>query len=61
MPTAEDDWMEWLSDGHNVIKDWEAQSQRSLLSVADAAILAERIARALRQAYERGVRSQKPA
>jgi hypothetical protein len=57
MPTAEDDWMEWLTEGHRVIEEWESKGQRPLLSVADAAILAERIAHALRRAFDRG-RSQ---
>ena len=59
MPTAEDDWMELLSEGHNIVRQWEAQRQGPMLSVADAALLAERIARGLRQAYERGLQAQK--
>jgi hypothetical protein len=59
MPTAEDDWMELLSEAHNIVKQWEGQRQGRSLSVADAALLAERIARALRQAFERGTQAQK--
>lgn len=55
MPTAEDDWATWLSEAHAIVQHWEASISGRMLSVTQAATLADRIARGLRQAYERGL------
>jgi hypothetical protein len=47
-------WLRWLAEGHAVIRQWERTSNHPLLSVAEAALLAEQIARALTLAFERG-------
>jgi hypothetical protein len=57
MPTAEDDWMQWLSEAHRVVKDWEDGSTGRMLSVVEAALLADGLARALRRASEMGLAS----
>jgi hypothetical protein len=55
MAAEHNDWGEWLSEAHQVISDWEhARGRGLLLGVAEASDLAERIARALVQAFERG-------
>ncbi len=54
MPTAEDEWAAWLAEAHSIVQQWEASISGRMLSVTEAATLADRIARGLRQAYERG-------
>ena len=49
-----DEWFDWLSEAHVLVRQWEARRGGALLSVADAAILAETIARGLQGAFERG-------
>lgn len=54
MPTAEDDWMALLSEAHMIISQWERSGSGRMLSVIEAATLADRIARGLQEALERG-------
>jgi hypothetical protein len=58
MPTSEDDWAAWLSEAHAIVQQWEASISGRMLSVTEAATLADRIARGMRQAYERGLARQ---
>ncbi len=54
MPTDEDERAVWLSEAQAVVEDWERSQSLRLLSIADAAMLADRIARALEEAFRRG-------
>lgn len=50
-----DDQLRWLFEAHAGIKAWEKQGfDARLRTVAEADALAERIARALQRAYDRG-------
>jgi hypothetical protein len=51
---APDDWREWIFEAHRVIEQWEAETRIKMLLTQDVVSLAERIARALHSAYERG-------
>jgi len=53
MPTAEDYWMEWLTEGQRVVTEWES-ARGGRLAIADAAVLTDRLARALQDAFDRG-------
>lgn len=55
MGSVEESWHRWIEDAHRVVTTWEERRNRSLLSVAEAAQLAEDIARAMQQACERCV------
>jgi len=48
------DWIDWLTEAHAIIAEWERAQHRPLLQVIEASDLAERIARALAQAFARG-------
>jgi hypothetical protein len=54
MHETDEEWLRWLAEGHAVIKEWERTGDHPLLRVAEAALLAEHIARALKSAFERG-------
>ena len=49
-----EDWRDWISDAHRVIKEWEADTKGRMLSMRDSLALAEHIAKALHEAFERG-------
>lgn len=52
-----EDWRKWIAEAHSLISAWEAaEPSRRLLSVREAAELAETIARGLDDAFERGRR-----
>jgi hypothetical protein len=54
VPNDEDARDAWLAEAQAVVDDWERSQALRLLSTADAAVLADRIARALEEAYHRG-------
>jgi hypothetical protein len=56
VPTDEDARAVWLTEAQAVVEEWERSQALRLLSTADAAVLADRIARALEQAFDRGRR-----
>jgi hypothetical protein len=49
-----DDWRDWIPEAHRVIEEWEADTRIRMLLTQDILSLAERIARAMHGAYERG-------
>jgi hypothetical protein len=51
---APEDWRDWIPEAHRVIEEWEADTRIRMLLTQDILSLAERIARALHNAYERG-------
>jgi hypothetical protein len=55
-PAAED-WRDWVPEAHQVIEQWEAETRLRMLSMHDTIRLAERIAKALHAAFERGARA----
>ena len=56
----EDEWMAWLAEAHDVVLRWEEQRTGPLLSLSDAAHLAEHVARGLSDAYDRGRHATNP-
>jgi hypothetical protein len=47
--------LEFLAQAQDIVQQWEESGVGRLLTTAAAADLAERIARGLRRAYERGL------
>jgi hypothetical protein len=55
MADADDDWLDYLGAAYEVIRRWEeTRLYRAILTLREAAMLAEEIAVALRQAHEQG-------
>ncbi|HEY3063743.1 MAG TPA: hypothetical protein VGL99_32630 [Chloroflexota bacterium] len=52
---ATEPWLEFLAQAQDIVQQWEESGVGRLLTTAAAADLAERIARGLRRAYERGL------
>jgi hypothetical protein len=58
MPTDEDDRMVWLTEAHAIIDAWDRERRgEHLMSMADQAALASRIAYALQRTFEQGKES----
>jgi hypothetical protein len=49
-----EDWRDRIPDAHRVIEEWEANTRGRMLSMRDLHALAEHIAKALQDAFERG-------
>jgi hypothetical protein len=49
-----EDWRDWIAEAHRVVEEWEASTSARMLSMRDSVALAERIARALHSAFQRG-------
>ena len=47
-------WRAWVPEALAVVTDWDADTQDRALTIAEAKDLAERIARALQAAVQRG-------
>ena len=45
---------EWLQEAHATVQGWEAERNGPMLSIAEAWVLAEHIARALRRPFDKG-------
>jgi hypothetical protein len=56
MPPGEPhSWADWIEEAHGLVSEWEStRPTGAILTVQEAVGLAERIARSLQQAYERG-------
>ncbi len=52
--TAPEDWRDWIAEAHRVVEEWESATSVRMLSMRDSVALAERIARALDSAFQRG-------
>jgi hypothetical protein len=52
--SAPEDWRDWIAEAHRVVEEWESATSVRMLSMRDSVALAERIARALHSAYQRG-------
>jgi hypothetical protein len=57
MAEADDDWLGYLGEAHEVIRRWEQKRlYGAILTIREAAMLAEEIAIALHDAHDQGLR-----
>jgi hypothetical protein len=51
------DWRDWIPEAHQLVEAWEAGSNARLLSTREVLDLAERLARAMHNAYALGAKA----